>query len=186
MILNSAITFEGLTTPTDRCLIIHMKEIKQIRLENLHLLLNTKFGGVKASLARGIKKDVNQTRFLLHPEKSGGRWLGEKQAREIEAVLKLDSGWLDINRSEEGDDTVSGINDDITGLTVMQSKILALIDVLPQSEQLKLLDEIKDRANYFKKIFDEMDSKRTRKKDDEGFDRRKKQAHYCGIDKRSH
>jgi hypothetical protein len=45
MILNQAITFEDLSTVISNGLICDMKETKQIRLDNLHKLLNSRFDG---------------------------------------------------------------------------------------------------------------------------------------------
>lgn len=71
-------------------------ELQEIRLQNLRRLVAIRFNGVVAQFARAIGKDRNQARFILHPEKPGGRWLGEKQAREIEATLGLPRLSLDF------------------------------------------------------------------------------------------
>lgn len=70
-------------------------ETREIRLKNLLGLLGERFGGVVAEFARAIGKDPNQARFILNPQKAGGRWVGERLAREIEEKLALGRGWLD-------------------------------------------------------------------------------------------
>lgn len=99
MLFSHAITNAGLTDVTLCRVMDCMEDLKKIRLENLHRLLNQRFKGVKAEFARAIGKDKNQARFILNPEKPGGRWLGERQAREIEEKLQLPRAWLDSDKS---------------------------------------------------------------------------------------
>lgn len=152
------ITNEVLTNVNQSCLIGFMKkDIKQIRLENLHLLLNSRFKGNKAALARALKKDKNQTRFILHPEKSGGRNIGEKQAREIEKELGLDYGWLDSEQIEENNDIQS---ESEPPPTERQKALWALFEALPSTEQDKLFRELEEKERYFNEIYEELKSKK--------------------------
>ena len=70
-------------------------DVSEQRLENVKLILATRFGGTIAKLAAAIGRDANQTRFILNPNKPGGRNIGEKLARTIEARLGLDPFTLD-------------------------------------------------------------------------------------------
>lgn len=68
------------------------------RLANLRDVWQSRFGGNINALARAIEKDRNQVRVTLHPDKPGGRWIGEELAREIEAALKLPHLSLDSDQ----------------------------------------------------------------------------------------
>ncbi|MDF0605383.1 S24 family peptidase [Neisseriaceae bacterium TC5R-5] len=65
------------------------------RQKRLQFLLDTRFKGVQADLARAIQRDQSQVNLYF----SGKVVMGEVLARDIEKVLGLPSGWLD----EEGE-----------------------------------------------------------------------------------
>jgi len=67
---------------------IKPEEIRQNRLVNLHFLRKKHGNDITANLARKLNKDQNQLRMWFNPEKKGGRWIGEKAAREIEEILR--------------------------------------------------------------------------------------------------
>lgn len=70
-------------------------DTREVRLANLQALVATRFGNSVAAFARAIERDYNQTRVLLNPTGPGGRWLGERLARQIEDKLELDPLSLD-------------------------------------------------------------------------------------------
>lgn len=72
-----------------------MDEIKQIRLANLKTLLEQKFAGSQARMADATERNPAQIRAILNPHSVGGRWIGEKVARDIELKLELAPGWMD-------------------------------------------------------------------------------------------
>lgn len=72
-----------------------MDEEQKTRLANLRWLLQNRFEGVIAALARAIGRSANQTRLLINPDAEGGRKMGEKLARSIEQDLGLPPRWLD-------------------------------------------------------------------------------------------
>lgn len=100
MLCTHTITNVDLTFVT-RHGVIQAMDVKNIRLANLHRLLASRFNGVIARFAEGIGKDANQARFILYPEKPGGRWLGERLARQIERKLGLPDGYLDSIHNQE-------------------------------------------------------------------------------------
>ncbi|WP_148716463.1 S24 family peptidase [Chitinolyticbacter meiyuanensis] len=97
LISDKSISFEGLSSDTTDGDHLWTMQIQQIRHANLVKLLNERFDGVIAQLAKASGKDRNYVRFLIYPEKPGGRAMGEKLAREIETALGLPSGWLDVH-----------------------------------------------------------------------------------------
>jgi hypothetical protein len=101
MLSVKGITIEGLPSVIASWLPARM-ETQDIRLARFRLLWERDYGKNIAALARAIKKDKNQVRFYLNPEKPGGRWMGEDMAREIEITLNLGTGWMD----RESDDDV--------------------------------------------------------------------------------
>lgn len=103
MVLPIAISNESLSFDMDRVKFRTMDDVRKIRLDNLRSILQNRFNGVIAELARAIGKDANYTRFILNPEKAGGRWIGEKIARDIEGKLRLSANWLDIPHQSESE-----------------------------------------------------------------------------------
>lgn len=88
-----------------------MEEIKQIRLSNLKTLLSERFGGSQARMADATEREPAQIRSILNPLGIGGRWIGEKIARDIEVKLGLANGWIDVPayaRNTEIDSTTQG------------------------------------------------------------------------------
>lgn len=71
-------------------------DIQRIRLRNLTFILERNFGGVIARLARAVDKSPNHMRVIFHPEKPGGRSIGEHLARQLEERLGLPRSVLDI------------------------------------------------------------------------------------------
>ena len=159
MLLNRAITNVDLSNVMACVLMMPMKELRQVRLENLHKILNARFKGVKSALARSLDKDVNQTRFILHPEKAGGRWIGEKQAREIEGSLGIDKGWLDIDHDLDDKELQSSIVETQEPLSPREKAFVDLINSLPKMEQDKLFRELQEKEHYFKAVYEDMKSK---------------------------
>ncbi len=84
---------------------MHDMDVQNRRLRRLRELWATRFNGVTADLARAIGKDANQTRFVLYPDRAGGRRIGERLARQIEERLGLPQGYLD---REDGMEDVVG------------------------------------------------------------------------------
>lgn len=72
-----------------------IREIKEIRRENLRKIANDK-GGTSA-LANVVQKDVSRISQLIGPNPI--RNIGEETAREFEGLLALPSGWLDKEHS---------------------------------------------------------------------------------------
>lgn len=70
--------------------------VADIRHENLCWLLKHQFNGVQARLAVAVGRDPNQVRVLLRPQGPGGRWMGEKVARDIERRLGLPANRMDV------------------------------------------------------------------------------------------
>lgn len=60
------------------------------------MLLEARCSGVISRLSAMIGKSPTQTRALLFPESNGGRWMGEKQAREIELKMGLPALIMDL------------------------------------------------------------------------------------------
>jgi len=103
MILTHSISHEVLSFDTDRRLIGYMTKLTEVhlaRLTNLKKILQEECGGVIAELARRIGKDSNYTRFILNPDKTGGRTIGEKMARHIEESCGKPIYWLDQPENE--------------------------------------------------------------------------------------
>lgn len=67
----------------------------EIRRHNLNQLVETRYKGVAADLARAIGRDDAQVWQLLSGPENGGRNIGERLARHIEAALELQQGDLD-------------------------------------------------------------------------------------------
>lgn len=101
MLSLSAITGAPLRT-AQLVVVMHDMDVQQRRLRRLRELWATRFNGVTADLARAIDKDANQTRFILYPDKAGGRRIGERLARQIEERLGLAPGYLDRESGMEG------------------------------------------------------------------------------------
>ena len=90
-----------------------MEEIKQIRLNNLKTLLNQRFAGSQARMAEATERNPAQIRAILNPLGIGGRWIGEKVARDIEVKLGLVTGWMDVPayaRNTEAEAPLTGDN----------------------------------------------------------------------------
>jgi len=77
-----------------------LTEVHLARLTNLKKILQEECGGVIAELARRIGKDSNYTRFILNPDKTGGRTIGERMARHIEESFGKPIYWLDQPENE--------------------------------------------------------------------------------------
>lgn len=78
-----------------------MATIYDIRRVNLSLLLNMKYGGIASRLAEKMgRKPSYLSRMFMNLDK-GGRNMGDKLAREIEAASDLSSGWMDIVHPDE-------------------------------------------------------------------------------------
>lgn len=74
-------------------------DIYDIRRANLQRLLKAKFDGKQARLADAIDRSANYISRCL-TESSYRKRIGEDFARHIEKSVGLDSGWLDIDRSD--------------------------------------------------------------------------------------
>ena len=108
MIRSDSISFDALSiVRAGRTL--RAMTIGAIRHQNLCWLLKHRFGGVQARLADAIGRNPNQARFLLNPEGPGGRWMGEKVARDIEKRLGLDPNSMDLPNGLAG-----GYNEQLT------------------------------------------------------------------------
>lgn len=95
-------SFAGLSNDTHGALIEAMEnDVRKVRLAHVWRLVEKDFGGVVAKFAAAIDKSPTQVRAILHPDKAGGRPIGEKMARHIESALRLKPGSLDINSANE-------------------------------------------------------------------------------------
>lgn len=74
-------------------------DIDELRLRRFRALWQDRFGGNIAALARALHRSPNQVRFYLHPEKPGGRWMGEEFARHVERELGLPQNSMDTDVS---------------------------------------------------------------------------------------
>lgn len=77
------------------------KDVRHIRTANLRKILKERYDGNIAAMARATKMDRNQVRFILYPEKPGGRLVGEKLARKLEIELMLQAKQLDHDPNDE-------------------------------------------------------------------------------------
>jgi hypothetical protein len=71
------------------------EDVRRTRHSRLMQLYKERFEENAAALARALGKEPAFIRFRLQPEKPGGRWIGEKLAREIEQKLELPDRWMD-------------------------------------------------------------------------------------------
>jgi hypothetical protein len=72
-----------------------MVDVADVRRKNLQELVQTRFHGIRAGLAKAAGKNRNQINLCLTPNEKLRRRMGEDQARDIEAALNLPMGWLD-------------------------------------------------------------------------------------------
>lgn len=72
-------------------------DISEIRRANVQLLVDTTFGGTQSALASAINRQADYVSRILHRHKR----VGERLAREIEGLLELPAGWLDIAHDVE-------------------------------------------------------------------------------------
>lgn len=78
-----------------------MTDRKEVRRQQLARLLNERFGGVQARLAKAIGKNPNYVSRCL----AGTKGIGEGIAHEIEERLRLPRGWMDDADSPEPGNT---------------------------------------------------------------------------------
>lgn len=64
---------------------------------NLKKLVDDKYDGNKAAFARAAGKNSNLIVLCLSPNPAIRRSIGERLAREIEQVMQLPSGWMDLD-----------------------------------------------------------------------------------------
>lgn len=102
-----------------------MTPLKRQRAQQLAHILHTQFKGVIAELARALDLDANYTRFLLYPEKPGGRWMGEVIARRIEERLNLPLHFMDTATT----DTPVLKPMDRENLTILETAALTAVEL---------------------------------------------------------
>lgn len=135
-VLNDSKSFELLTFVSATGLIDKM-DVRENRLERFRQILAEQCGGVIAELARRIDKSAPQVRVMLNPEKTGGRWIGEKLARDIELRLALPRGWLD---QEGGGEEIPAA----PLLTPRLQALVGLFEGLTEEQQEETLRELEE------------------------------------------
>lgn len=85
------------------------------------------------TMAAYAGKDRNYIRFLLNPEKPGGRWMGESLASELEGAFGIPAGALDAPVQIDGpEDKIStDMQTPVTNVTVATAAKAETLD-LPQ------------------------------------------------------
>lgn len=95
------------------------------------------------TMATYAGKDRNYIRFLLNPEKPGGRWMGESLAAELEAAFGIPVGSLDI--PAQLDDSEGKISTDnrspVTKVTTATAVEVETLDLPKIHEALEKLCE---------------------------------------------
>ena len=77
-------------------------DVRKIRVDNLNLLASMKeYGGNKASLARTLGYTTPSYLSQLTSDTKNSRPFTEQVARDIEAKLRLPSGWMDVDRKSQ-------------------------------------------------------------------------------------
>ena len=111
-----------------------MKTIKEIRKNNLLVLINDVAGGNQAQFARTVKIDPTMISNIKNP-KLKNRNMGDDLARKVEVALNKATGWMDKEHSL----FVSNKNSEI-----INKKLNFILDYLanPQTNNEKLIDAI--------------------------------------------
>src|SRR5690606_22541990 len=70
-------------------------DIYAIRRQNLQAIIDSRAAGNAAEFARLVGRERAQIGQYLSDKYNNGRSIGERVARQIEASLQIESGWLD-------------------------------------------------------------------------------------------
>jgi SOS-response transcriptional repressor LexA len=70
-------------------------DISEIRRRNLRLIIDQRFAGTAAELARAIGKQPSEISRIFSSKCTHRRNVGSRLARRIEAVLGKETGWMD-------------------------------------------------------------------------------------------
>lgn len=76
-----------------------MLTMSEIRRRNTIRLVDSELGGKRVRLAKLIGRSTGYVSRMLKEDASGARHIGNKMARDIEAALGKDEGWLDQNHN---------------------------------------------------------------------------------------
>lgn len=124
-------------------------DVRRRRHTQFVWLHRERFGSNAAALARALGKDAPYVRFRLHPEKPGGRWIGERLAREIELKLDLGDRWMD----GPADGLHSALDDWRLQASARSQRVIDQLTLLARKNELSDADWalIEDLAARFRK-----------------------------------
>ena len=104
-----------------------MRTAAEIRRENLRYILDSQFQGIVGRMARRVGKQYMQIARIFDSNEAARKNCGDKVARDIEASLGLEKGWLDQDHAKS-DDLVRQIEVlDTEGRLVIESMIALLV-----------------------------------------------------------
>jgi transcriptional regulator with XRE-family HTH domain len=107
-------------------------------------------GWIQDDLAKLV--GVSQTAIF---KVMAGQTAKPRNILEIAKALGVNAEWLSTGNGE-----MTGKSEhQVFELTARQQQVIAFFDQLPESEQDKLLNELKEKSLYFNKIFEEMISR---------------------------
>lgn len=78
-----------------------MDDIKELRKTNLRSLINTRYGGKISHMAEAIDRQSAYLSRIYSDDPRHARHIGENMARDIEAKLNIQPGWLDIDHTRD-------------------------------------------------------------------------------------
>lgn len=79
-------------------------DIHKIRLTNLDLVVNEKFGGIRARLADALHRQASSISRYWSKSSSNRRTIDSETAREVEVLIGKSNGWMDVLHSSIDDD----------------------------------------------------------------------------------
>jgi hypothetical protein len=81
--------------------------IDDIRLENLATVIRDHFGGRQVRLADALNRQSNSISRYFSKSRTNHRAISDNTAREVETLLSLPGGWMDIRHTTAPDEPMT-------------------------------------------------------------------------------
>lgn len=128
-----------------------METLFSIRKDNLGAIVNNKFGGNKAALARAVKVHPNHINLLLSSNEVHRRNLGEGMARQLEEALGLPPLWLD--NPHDADSAKKPVNIPALPIDASISKLLTTSEITALGVGFKVVDDLRPEVTAVENLF---------------------------------
>ncbi len=143
-------------------------DVSEIRRKNLRLVIERQFSGTAAELARALGKQPSEISRIFSLNRHHRRNIGSRLARQIEAVLGKETGWMDQQQFSSGDQasgwTISDTCRRVPVISLAQAKQAAVNGHFglpePQSQNWVLVTApVGERAFALQVVGDSMEPK---------------------------